>query len=166
MRLRAAMLLAVTVSLSDASFISRPAPPVLVPNDNTKPAGKTRDGVTTIELDAVPASWHIQGGASSIKFTDAFAERGKAPTMPGPLVRVNAGATVHFNVRNRLARPLTFYVPTSAATVDSIVVPPGATDTGWGGLAACGAYFRFKHLLPRFIRSNLKPEATLESHSC
>ena len=128
MRLRPAMLLAVTVSLSDASFMSRPAPPpVLVPNDNTKPAGKTRDGITTIELDAVPATWHLQGGASSIKFTDAFAERGKTPTMPGPLVRVNAGATVHFNVRNRLARPLTFYVPTSAATVDSIVVAPGAT---------------------------------------
>jgi FtsP/CotA-like multicopper oxidase with cupredoxin domain len=129
MRLRPAVLLAVTASLSDANFISRPAPPppVLVPNDNTRPAGKTRDGVTTIELDAVPATWHLQGGASSIKFTDAFAERGKTPTMPGPLVRVNVGATVHFNVRNRLARPLTFYVPTSAATVDSIVVAPGAT---------------------------------------
>jgi FtsP/CotA-like multicopper oxidase with cupredoxin domain len=128
MRLRPAMLLAVTVSLSDASFISHPAPPpVLAPNDNTRPAGKTRDGLTTIELDAVPATWHLQGGASSIKFTDAFAERGKAPTMPGPLVRVNAGATVHFNVRNRLARPVTFYVPTSATTADSIVVLPGAT---------------------------------------
>lgn len=129
MRLRPAMLLAVTVSLSDASFISQPTPPppVLLPNDNTRPAGKTRDGVTTIELDAVPVTWHLQGGASSIKFTDAFAERGRTATMPGPLVRVNAGATVHFNVRNRLARPLTFYVPTSAATEDSIVVAPGAT---------------------------------------
>lgn len=127
MRLRPAMLLAVTVSLSDASFMSRPAPPVLVPNDNTRPAGKTRGGVTTIELDAVPVTWHLQGGASSIKFTDAFAERGNTATMPGPLVRVNAGATVHFNVRNRLARSLTFYVPTSATTDDSIIVAPGAT---------------------------------------
>lgn len=127
MRLRSVMLLAVTVSMSDATIPSRLAPPVLVPNDNTKPAGKTRDGVTTIELDAVPVTWHLQGGASSIKFTDAFAERGKAPTMPGPLVRVNAGATVHFNVRNRLPRALTFYVPTSATTEDSILVAPGAT---------------------------------------
>src|SRR5216110_3142348 len=101
MRLRGAMLLAATVSLSDAGITYRPAPPLLAPNDNTRPTGTTRDGVTTIELDAVPARWHSQGGASSIKFTDAFAERGKAPTMPGPLVRVRAGATVHFNVRNR-----------------------------------------------------------------
>jgi len=141
MRLRPAMLLAVTVSLSDASLMSRPAPPVLVPNDNTKPAGKTRDGVTTIELDAVPVTWHLQGGASSIKFTDAFAERGKSPTMPGPLVRVSAGATVHFNVRNSLARPLTFYVPTSATTEDSIVVSPGATGEVTTRASRAGNFF-------------------------
>jgi len=135
------MLLAVTVSLSDASLMSRPAPPVLVPNDNTKPAGKTRDGVTTIELDAVSVTWHLQGGASSIKFTDAFAERGKSPTMPGPLVRVSAGATVHFNVRNSLARPLTFYVPTSATTEDSIVVSPGATGEVTTRASRAGNFF-------------------------
>ncbi|HEY6826195.1 MAG TPA: multicopper oxidase domain-containing protein [Gemmatimonadaceae bacterium] len=129
MRLRAATLLAATFSLSDASFPRPvpPPPPVLLPNDNTKPAGTTRNNVVSIELDAVPATWHLQGGASSIKFTDAFAERGRTPTMPGPLVRVAAGATVHFNVRNRLTRPLTFFVPTSATTDDSIVVAPGAT---------------------------------------
>jgi len=135
------MLLAVTVSLSDASLMSRPAPPVLVPNDNTKPAGKTRDGVTTIELDAVSVTWHLQGGASSIKFTDAFAERGKSPTMPGPLVRVSAGATVHFSVRNSLARPLTFYVPTSATTEDSIVVSPGATGEVTTRASRAGNFF-------------------------
>jgi FtsP/CotA-like multicopper oxidase with cupredoxin domain len=127
MRLRHAMLLAATVSISDLRLASRVAPPVLVPNDNARPAGKTRDGVTTVELDAIPVAWHLQGGASSIKFTDAFAERGKAATMPGPLVRVPVGTTVRFNVRNRLARPLTFFVPTSAATFDSIIVAPGAT---------------------------------------
>ena len=141
MRLRPAMLLAVTVSLSDASLMSRPAPPVLAPNDNTKPAGKTRDGVTTIELDALPVTWHLQGGASSIKFTDAFAERGKSPMMPGPLVRVSAGATVHFNVRNSLARPLTFYVPTSATTEDSIVVSPGATGEVTTRASRAGNFF-------------------------
>ena len=142
MRLRPALMLAVTTSLSDARFISRPAPPpVLVPNDNTKPAGKTRDGVTTIELDAVPATWHLQGGASSIKFTDAFAERGKTPTMPGPLVRVSAGATVRFNVRNRLPRPLTFYVPSSATTDDSIVVAPGGTGEVTTRATRAGNFF-------------------------
>jgi len=144
MRLRAAMLLAAMVSLSDANFLSRPGPtppPVLVPNDNTKPAGTIRNNVVSIELDAVPATWHLQGGASSIKFTDAFAERGRTPMMPGPLVRVNAGATVHFNVRNRLTRPLTFFVPTSATTDDSIVVAPGATGDLTTHAAHAGNFF-------------------------
>jgi len=141
MRFRPAMLLAVAVSLSDASFVSRPAPPLLVPNDNTKPAGRVRDGVTSLELDVVPATWHLQGGASSIKFTDAFAERGKTPTMPGPLVRVNAGSAIHFSVRNRLTRRITFFVPTSATTEDSVIVAPGATSDVTTRAAHAGNFF-------------------------
>ena len=97
---------------------------MLAPNPNTVSAGTLRGGVLTIELDAVMARWHAEGGPS-VKFAEAFAERGKAPTIPGPLTRAPAGTPIRFSVRNTLARPITFYVPTSPAMDDSIVIAPG-----------------------------------------
>ena len=122
---RSALVLAATVS-----FAGRPgpsAPPTIVPNPNTHVAGTARGAVTTIELDAVHARWHTDGGTQPITDVDAFAERGKAPTMPGPLVRVPVGTLIRFSVRNTFDRPITFFAPTSASTFDSVDVAPGAT---------------------------------------
>jgi FtsP/CotA-like multicopper oxidase with cupredoxin domain len=38
--------------------------------------------------------------------TPAFAERGSAPSVPGPLIRAAAGTPVHVTVHNRLAHPI------------------------------------------------------------
>ncbi|HET7373861.1 MAG TPA: multicopper oxidase domain-containing protein [Gemmatimonadaceae bacterium] len=116
-----------TLPLVGGSTAHRTAPPVLVPNPNTAPAGSVRDGVLTIDLEATTARWHREGGAPSVKVTDAFAEPGRTPTIPGPLVRIPAGTELRFRVRNRLARSITFYVPTSIVADDSVVVPAGAT---------------------------------------
>lgn len=129
-------------SLFLAGFPERrpPDPPLLVPNPNTVPAGTIRGGVLTIELDAVTARWHADGGAPSIKVAEAFAERGKAPSIPGPLMRAPAGTAIRFSVRNTLARPITFYVPTSPAMDDSIVVAPGTTAEIRARAAKPGSY--------------------------
>lgn len=115
-----------TLPLVGGSTAHRTAPPVLVPNPNSTPAGRVRDGELTIELDAGTARWHREGGAPSVKVVDAFAESGKGPIIPAPLVRIAAGTQVHFRVRNSLARAITFFVPTSIATDDSIVIAAGA----------------------------------------
>ena len=41
-----------------------------------------------------------------------------------------------------------------------------AKATLFGGRAACVGFLTFLPVLPRVLRSNLKSEATLESHSC
>lgn len=127
MRVVRSLLLATTVTLGGAPRMSRIALPVLAPNPNTTSAGTVRDGVLTIDLEATTARWHREGGSPSVKVVDAFAEPGRAPTIPGPLVRIPAGTELRFRVRNTLARPITFFVPTSIVTEDSVVVPAGAT---------------------------------------
>lgn len=119
--------LALAVIVAGASDAGRNVPPVLVPNPNTASAGTLRDGVLSIELDALESRWHPDGGAVPGSAVIAFAERGKAPSIPGPLVRVPAGTLVRLSVRNTLARPIRFFLPTSPSTDDSIVVAPGAT---------------------------------------
>jgi FtsP/CotA-like multicopper oxidase with cupredoxin domain len=64
---------------------------------------------------------------------EAFAESGKAPLMPGPLLRVPAGTTVHISIRNSLSKPLTLFIPAAVnggppgPANDSELVAPGTT---------------------------------------
>ena len=90
-------------------------------------AGTLRDGVLTLELDAVSAAWPAGAGSTPGYPVEAFAERGKEPSLPGPLIRVPSGTVVRVSIRNTLTRPITLFLPTSAATDDSVRVEPGAT---------------------------------------
>jgi FtsP/CotA-like multicopper oxidase with cupredoxin domain len=106
--------------------------PVAAPNDNRTPAGTIRNGVLTISLDAVNTMWHPDGDSLPGMPIEGFAESGKRPTTPGPLLRVVAGTEIRASVRNSLAHDtLTFYLParvadaSKRAALDSVVLAPG-----------------------------------------
>ena len=110
--------------------------PNAVPNDNRVPAGSLDGGVLSLSLEARLATWHPDGDSLPGLAIETFGEEGRAPSAPGPLVRVPAGTELRFRVRNALERDtLTFYVPariadaslgTSAgAALDSVVLTPG-----------------------------------------
>jgi manganese oxidase len=80
--------------------------PVMNANDNTAPAGKLENGVLNIHLDASTGVWYPEGPNGKSVETAAFAEAGKAPTTPGPVIRVTLGAEVHATVHNSLDKPL------------------------------------------------------------
>ena len=108
--------------------------PVAVPNDNRTPGGTLRDGVLTISLEATRTMWHPDGDSLPGMPIETFAESGKQPTAPGPLMRVTAGTQLHVSVRNALdGDTLTFYLParmadwSKLAALDSIVLAPGET---------------------------------------
>ena len=115
---------------------ARQEPPVVAPNDNRVPAGALDDGVLTLSLEARLATWHPDGDSLPGLTVEAFGEEGRAPSAPGPLVRVATGTELRFRIRNTLERDtLTFYVParmadvgtgrSASAALDSVVLTPG-----------------------------------------
>ncbi|MEP6832526.1 MAG: multicopper oxidase domain-containing protein [Gemmatimonas sp.] len=113
-------------------------PPELPPtsaNPNVERAGVLREGVLTVALEAKQSLWRPDGSNRPGIAIEAFAEEGKSPLIPGPLVRVAQGTEIRVSVRNSLATPLTFFLPTalrgvgSGTAADSIVVAPGMVGT-------------------------------------
>ncbi|MFN2398630.1 MAG: multicopper oxidase domain-containing protein [Gemmatimonadaceae bacterium] len=119
--------------------------PVVRPNDNRTPAGTLRNGVLTLRLVVQMARWYpedeLEGSPAVI--APVFAEEGRAPQIPGPLVRVPVGTTIFATVRNALGD--------SAITVrglqsrpadpdDSVTIAPGATHTFRFAVGAPGTY--------------------------
>src|SRR5258708_18566399 len=78
----------------------------IVVNDNRTPAGTLRGGVLTIRLEARKGEWHPDSDHDPGLVVHAFAQQGKSPTLPGPLIRVPQGTERHALVTNTLAQPL------------------------------------------------------------
>ncbi|HEY6808979.1 MAG TPA: multicopper oxidase domain-containing protein [Gemmatimonadales bacterium] len=123
------------VILAGAVLVSRNRGdlPAVQPNPNVERAGVLHDGVLTVTLEAKLASWRINGPHRPAMSLAAFAEPGKPPVMPGPLLRAPAGTELHVSVRNALPTPLTFFVPAAVhggpqkmTAMDTIVIAPGA----------------------------------------
>ena len=101
------------------------APPIAEPNDNRTPAGMLSDSGMTVNLEARRVMWHPDGDSIPGRATEAFGEPGKAPSVPGPLVRVRAGTPVRFRVHNvDLVDTLRLLLP-NILRGDTLVVPPG-----------------------------------------
>src|SRR5689334_2615687 len=75
--------------------------PMAQPNDNRRPAGKLEGNTLTLALDVVEAAYQFEGAHDPVVRLLAFAETGKAPTVPGPLLRAPAGTTVRLTVHNK-----------------------------------------------------------------
>jgi FtsP/CotA-like multicopper oxidase with cupredoxin domain len=106
------------------------APPLVVANDNRAPAGTLRDGVLSLNLEIVTARWYPQAADGPFIDLPVFAEVGKAPSVPAPLIRVPQGTRVRVTVRNRLpANDVGLWGPGLATGNDSSTVPlaSGAT---------------------------------------
>lgn len=82
------------------------APQQAEPNDQRTPAGRVVGGELRIEIDLVEISWSPNGPKGPAIPDAAFAERGKRPQFPGPLVRISAGTPVRVSVRNTLSTPV------------------------------------------------------------
>lgn len=98
------------------------------PNDNRAAAGSLHDGILDIALVATRAIWHPDGDSLPGLAVAAFAEEGKQPLVPGPLLRVPRGTQIHATVRNALpADTITVLwpIPGGSARHDSVVVAPG-----------------------------------------
>jgi len=88
------------------------ASPMVAANDNRVPAGVLKDGVLTLHLVATIARWQPEGQSETdpVRVIQAFAEEGKTPQIPGPLIRVPEGTEIRMTVRNTIpGDPLRVY---------------------------------------------------------
>ena len=104
----------------------------VVPNDNRRPGGSLRNGVLTLRLEVRTGVWYPEGPRGDSVVAPVFAEAGKAPQVPGPLIRVPAGTLIEATLRNGLADSTVRFhgFSTHPAVRDSsIVVGPGQSRT-------------------------------------
>jgi FtsP/CotA-like multicopper oxidase with cupredoxin domain len=136
------LVVCVTAAAKTVSFTA----PEVRPNPNTTSAGMLHDGVLTVALEARASVWRFSDSHSPMTVA-AFSEQGKAPLMPGPLLRVPVGTQLRLTIRNSLDKPLTFIVPSAVhgapdrvTSMDSVVIAPNTVDTLSARAAAPGSY--------------------------
>lgn len=79
---------------------------IVVPNDNTRPAGTVDGNAVTIHLRAAQGRWQPEGPGGPALTVEAFGEAGSALSVPAPLIRIVEGATVTVSLDNDLDTPL------------------------------------------------------------
>jgi FtsP/CotA-like multicopper oxidase with cupredoxin domain len=114
---------------AECALLPRTGAPEAQPNDNRAPAGRVVDGATTVRLVITPTTWYPEGSTSCGVPVLAFAEEGKAPEIPGPLLRVRQGTEIRATVRNASEstvwlRGMQDHVPPMN---DTVAIAPGAT---------------------------------------
>lgn len=112
-------------------------------NDNRAHAGTRRDGVLSLRIVAAPAAWYPDGAQGCALRVHAFAEEGKAPQIPGPLIRVRSGTEVHVVVRNALGKTLWIrgLQDHNVARLDSVAIAPGTSREFQFRATAPGAWY-------------------------
>jgi FtsP/CotA-like multicopper oxidase with cupredoxin domain len=85
------------------------APEQIRANQNRTPAGKLENGVLTLHLELRSGAWHAEADDGPQLFVQAFGEAGQPAQIPGPLMRMPTGTTVHVTVANKLKKKATVY---------------------------------------------------------
>jgi FtsP/CotA-like multicopper oxidase with cupredoxin domain len=76
------------------------APTAVAANDNRTAAGTYVGDTLVLRLTLATVAWHFLGDSDPGLTVAAFAEEGKTPTIPAPLVRVHVGTPIHAVIRN------------------------------------------------------------------
>ena len=102
----------------------------VIPNDNRVAAGTLRNGVLTLHLEARKGTWFPDGDDGPSLALPMFAEVGRAPQNPGPLIRVPAGTRIRVSIRNALRDSvlIVYGLHTRPAAVDDTVQVAAGRD--------------------------------------
>ncbi len=122
--------LCVALALGPGTVERAASPEQIAINDNRTPAGTLENGILTIRLEAREGEWHPDRDSDPGVVVQAFAEQGKQPQIPGPLIRVKEGTEIHAFVRNVLGKDtLTLHglYQRGAAALDTFQVEPNET---------------------------------------
>jgi FtsP/CotA-like multicopper oxidase with cupredoxin domain len=145
----ASLFLAAGLLLSGGSTRPSATVPGVLPNDNRVPAGRLRGDTLELNLEIRLATWYPEADSGPGVDVAAFAEVGKAPSIPAPLIRVTEGTTIVARIRNLLpdsAISLHGLITRPAANDDSVVLRPGDSATVRFTAGAAGTYLYYATL--------------------
>jgi len=127
----------------DCGHLPRPVATRAVPNDNRAAIGVLANGMLTVRLVARPAAWYPDGRDGCGLTVHAFAEEGKAPRIPGPLLRVPAGTELRVTIRNALDKPIWIrgLEDRSVERLDSVAIAVNASREFRYRATVPGTYF-------------------------
>jgi FtsP/CotA-like multicopper oxidase with cupredoxin domain len=94
--------------------------PEITANDNRVPRGHLSNGILTIELEAGVGIWYPEERDGPGLEVQAFAEAGRSPEIPGPLIRVPEGTEILVNIHNA--------IPGAALVMHGLHTRPGNAD--------------------------------------
>ena len=124
-----------------------PAPlPVVNANDNRSPAGILRRDTLQIRLVVKMARWYPEEAGGPFIEAPVFSEEGKAPSIPGPLIRVPSGTTIVATIKTELADSTLWVhglISRPANADDSTSIQPGSAHTFTFAAGAPGTYFYY-----------------------
>lgn len=131
--------LATVCLLAGTAFAQDP----IVANQNRTPAGKLENGILNLKLEIRSGVWHPEAEDGPRLFVQAFGEAEHPAQIPGPMLRVPQGTTIHVTVTNKLRSKATVHGlntrPGDAA--DALEVPAGETRERTFLAGAPGTYF-------------------------
>jgi FtsP/CotA-like multicopper oxidase with cupredoxin domain len=133
----------VAVSLLMAGAPSARPLPLVHPNDNRLPAGTLRHDTLTLRLVVTMARWYPERPGGPFVDVPVFAEEGRAPQVPAPLIRVPTRTVLRVSLRNALPDSTLQVVGLARHPLDSLApepVPAGATRTFVFEAGAPGTY--------------------------
>lgn len=116
---------------------------VVQSNDNRTPAGTLKGDTLRLHLSLLNATWRPEADSGPGIQVAAFAEDGKAPQIPAPLIRVPTGTIITATVRNALAdSTITVHglVTHPGKVLDSLKIRPGDSVTVTFAAGAPGTY--------------------------
>src|SRR5208282_3225449 len=100
---------AVACLLSALALAQVSAADEILANQNRIPAGKLENGVLNVQLELRTGAWRAEADDGPQLFVQAFGEAGRPSQIPGPLLRMPVGTTVHVTVTNKLEEKATVY---------------------------------------------------------
>ena len=95
-------LLAIHLVVASTSAAAGQTIPVASANDNRTPVGTLANAVLSLHLEVRPAIWYPEEDGKAHLIVSAFAEEGRAPQIPGPMIRVPAGTEIAAKIHNLL----------------------------------------------------------------
>jgi FtsP/CotA-like multicopper oxidase with cupredoxin domain len=134
---------AVVCLLSVLAFAQAPAANEILANQNRVPAGKLENGALNVQLELRRGAWRPEADDGPQLFVQAFGEAGRAAQIPGPLLRMPEGTTVHAIVTNKLKMKATVYGLNTRPGDESsgVEIPAGESREFTFAAGAPGTYY-------------------------